>query len=98
MSDATPTDPRLDSIKKKIAAKPEAVFTIQKPLTADTSKLADEDIEVLTIKVRVPSSALLEDISISRRGSHNEHDTFGPVLGDNDPTDGLSRKDVTDTI
>jgi hypothetical protein len=98
MSDVYPTDPRLENIKKQIAAKPETVVTIEKPLSDDTSTLADGDIEVLTIKVRVPSSALLEDISISRRGANTVHDRDGLHVGDNDPTDGLGRHDVTDTI
>jgi hypothetical protein len=103
MSDANPIDARLASIKKKIAANPEAVVTIEKTLVDAASKLGDEDIEVLTIKLRVPSSALLEDISISRRSTDDAtddraHDSGGVVLGDNDSTDGLSRKDFTDTI
>jgi hypothetical protein len=105
VSDANPIDPRLAGIKNKIAANPEAVLTIQKPLADDASKLGDEDVEVLRIRLRVPSSALLEDISITKRGTddaaddaHAHHDSGGVVFGDNDPTDGLSRKDVTDTI
>ncbi|MHA3022329.1 hypothetical protein ACXPWS_19000 [Mycobacterium sp. BMJ-28] len=98
MSDANPTDQRLDSIKRKIEATPETVFTIQGPLVAGTSQLTDEDIEVVTIKVRVPSSALLENISISRRSANTEQDNYGPVLGNNEGPDHLHRKDVTDTI
>jgi len=89
----TSSDALLAEIKKKIAAKPEAVLTIRKPLAGGTD-LRDEDIEVLTVKVRVPSSALLEDISISRGST--DVDT-GLTLADNDSTDPVSA-DITDTI
>jgi hypothetical protein len=74
-------------------AKPETLLTVRKPLQSGPD-LRDEDIEILTIKVRVPSSALLENISIAK--GRTDFDS-GLTLGDNDSTDPASL-DITDTI
>ena len=67
-------------IREKLAGQQEIELTLQKPPARRA--LHDDDIEVVTATFRVPTSALLDTMTVSMQRQRSD-----PSLADNDPDD-----------
>lgn len=75
---------KLEELRRRAEGKREVVVTIHKQVQGG-STLKDEDVYVATITLRIPASALLGNVSISRGARAQAAPDI--ILIDSDPTD-----------